>query len=327
MTSKLISIVIVSWNTKDLTLSCLESISRGVFDDWCNVETIVVDNGSVDGTASAIRAAYPDVVVVENAENIGFGRANNLAIQIARGDILFFLNSDATISSDLPVKLLKEFDKDKSLGVLGCQLVDAGGRVQKSVRGHPTFSAVLYGDTPLRLIPFLKPAYERYRQKNFDFSSAKNVDTVMGAAMAIPKHILDEVGGFDPVFFMYFEEADLCRRIGEAGYKVKYMPDAKVIHVGGASSSQTRSRMFVVYRQSMFSYFRKYEGRLMTTIFLLLYKPLFIIDTFYKALVEGVKFAYAAFRLHDRNRGNKYREQFLIKWNFLTKELLGFILG
>lgn len=321
-----ISIIIVSWNTKDLTLLCLESISKYA-KKFGNItaEVIVVDNNSADGTATAIRERFPQVILIESGANIGIGRANNLGIAQATGELVFFLNSDTLIEErTLPV-LLEKFINNPSLGVLGCKLVENDGTVQNSVRGHPSFSAFLHSDTAINLLPFYESKYEKYRQKRFDFSVEQEVEAVMGAAMAVPKAILNELGGFDPIFFMYFEEADLCRRIGQAGYLVKYTPDTVVKHVGGASSGQVRSSMYLTYRRSMFAYFRKHEGRWKTLMFSLVFKPLFLIQTLVSMLIELVKYLMATCLRNGAERANKYRQRYQAKSNFLTRHLIAFI--
>lgn len=320
-----ISVIIVSWNTRKLTLDCLESIRNATHSaDTPEVEVIVVDNASGDGTVAAVRERYPQIILIESGGNLGFGRANNLGIERATGDLVFFLNSDTLVQPGIFRVLLHQFMAESKLGVLGCRLVGMDGLVQKSVRGHPRFRAFLYSDTVFKLLPFMAAGYERYRQKNFDFSRAQEVETVMGAAMLVPRAILAEVGGFDPRFFMYFEEADLCRRIGEAGYLVKYTPDAVVIHLGGASSDLARSRMFLVYRQSMFAYFRKHEGSVATGFFASLFKPLFILQTLFSALADGAK-ALAAIVFDKTDRYQKYRQRCHTKMKFLTRDLAVFV--
>jgi len=153
---KTITVSIVSWNTKNLTLACLDSIAMHTPSHMQDcVEVIVVDNNSKDDTVAAIKAQYPKVVVIESGANIGFGRANNLAIQQASGDIVFFLNSDALITSNTIEVISEAFSNDQQLGVLGCKLIEGDGTVQKSVRGHPSFTAILYSDTPINLLWFL----------------------------------------------------------------------------------------------------------------------------------------------------------------------------
>lgn len=323
---KSISIVIVSWNTRELTLSCLASLSKATLgSNRIDVEVVVVDNSSSDDSAEAIKEYFPEVILIESGSNLGFGRANNIALGKVTGEIIFFLNSDTLVSSNTLEVLLEAFEADRSIGAIGCKLVESDGSIQKSVRGHPSFTAFLYSDTLLHVLFFLKSEYERYRQKNFDFTREQLVDTVMGAAMAVPKKIFDQLGGFDPVYFMYFEEADLCRRIGDAGYIVKYPPTTKVQHIGGASSSQARSRMYLVYRQSMFSYFRKHEGLLKTGVFSLLFKPLFIMQTIASASRDGTKYFIAIIGANRGPRADKYRQRYRAKLSFLTRDIFSFI--
>jgi len=234
-----------------------------------------VENESNDETVNAIKTSFPDTLLIQSLDNIGFGKANNKAIAEARGELLFFLNSD----------------------------------------------------TILRLAPFFQQYYVNYRQKNFDFSQEKTVEMVMGAAMIVPKIIIDEVGGFDPRFFMYFEEVDLCCRIKEAGCLVKYTPSAVVRHVGGASSSQACSRMYLIYWQSMVSYFRKHKGRLKTVLFSLLFKPLFLLQTLFLAMADASKAITSIAFGNNVERVDKYRKRCRTKINFLMHDLFSFVLS
>ena len=311
-----------------MTLSCLDSIKKHT--DTLKIknlelEIIVVDNGSVDGTVQEISDRFPEVLLIDAEENLGFGKANNIAIEKATGDLLFFLNSDTLLHENTIQSIFKEFKDHKDIGVLGCKLVEVDGSIQKSVRGNPTFAAFLYSDTVFRLLPMLKKNYEAYRQKQFDFSKWSQVDTVMGAAMVIPRPVINKVGAFDPQYFMYFEEADLCRRIKEAGYSIVYSPNPTVNHIGGASSSQARTRMFLAYRQSMLKYFRKHENLSNYILFSLLFKPLFLLDTIFSAILDGLKAILFSIKIEDKGKKFKYKERFLVKTKFILLHSFEFI--
>ncbi|MBL4621264.1 MAG: glycosyltransferase family 2 protein [Immundisolibacteraceae bacterium] len=321
-----ISIIIVSWNTQELTLKCLQSIYTSFNKtEAIIIEIIVVDNNSHDGTENAIKKEFSKVHLIESKINLGFGRANNLGIAKASNELLFFLNSDTVLQANTLQLIFDKFNQPNYPGILGRKLIEPDGSIQKSVRGYPNFQAFLYSDTIFRLLPNLKKYYSAYRQKEFDFSKEKSVETVMGAAMLIPKKIIDQVGGFDPRFFMYFEEVDLCHRIRDAGFPVLYTPEIVVTHIGGASSSQARSKMHLIYRQSMFSYFRKHHGKLKTTFFSIAFKPLFLVQTVTTVVIYGVKSIITKFLLLDEARTKKYTKRYKVKMNFLTHDLFSFL--
>ena len=270
-----LSILIVNWNTRDRTLACIDSIRR--FASGPEVQVIVIDNDSEDGSVEAFRDSGADIEIIENGENAGFGRANNVGLQRARGRIVLFLNSDTEITATTIPDLLSEFDAHPEVAAFGCKILGYDGLPQHSVRGFPTLGAYLYSDTLLGALGMFRASHDRYRRKRFDFEKWQPIEVAMGAALAVRREIVQEMQGFDPRFFMYFEEADLCRRIHDAGYGLAYSPVPVVYHVGGASSSKSKARMMLVIRQSMFKYFRKHEPAWKIRVFTLVFKPLFLV--------------------------------------------------
>ncbi len=218
-----LSILIVNWNTRERTLSCINSIRK-----YCpasvKVQIIVIDNGSEDGSVEAIKNDSDGIVLIENKENTGFGRANNAGLKQARGRIILFLNSDTELTENTLSNLLSEFESHPDIAAFGCKILGYDGIPQHSVRGFPTLGAYLHNDTLLGALGLFRENYSRYRRKQFDFERWQLIEVAMGAALAVRKNIVDEIGGFDRRFFMYFEEADLCRRIHNAGYRLAYSP-------------------------------------------------------------------------------------------------------
>jgi GT2 family glycosyltransferase len=318
-----LSILIVNWNTRDRTLACINSIRR--FAPGPEVQVIVIDNASEDGSVEAFRGADADVEIIENRENAGFGRANNAGLQRARGDVVLFLNSDTEITATTIPDLLGEFEAHPGVAAFGCRILGYDGRPQHSVRGFPTLGAYLCSDTLLGALGLFRASYERYRRKQFDFEKWQPIEVAMGAALAVRREVVQEMEGFDPRFFMYFEEADLCRRIHDAGYRLAYSPVPVVYHVGGASSSRSKARMMLVIRQSMFKYFRKHEPAWKVRIFSMVFKPLFLVHMLGTWLKQVLRSWLARLRPGGRERREKYRRRIAVTREFLFRYSVAFL--
>jgi GT2 family glycosyltransferase len=262
----MISILIVSFNTRDVLRECLQSVLAAIGD--LTVETIIVDNCSRDGSADMVRAEFPWVHVVESKENLGFGRANNLAFESARGRYVVLLNSDAFLCADTLSLSLEKMESDPTVGLASGRLVGRDGVLQPSARMFPS---------PMRQFLVISGLADRFPRSRFfgqadrtwaDPMEPAEVDWVPGAYSIIPAKILNEHGFFDPRFFLYYEEVDLCLRIKNAGYKVMYWPEIKVVHVGGESSRQIKTlemsqsgAQLVSWRmRSTLLYYRKHKG-------------------------------------------------------------------
>jgi len=213
-----VSIIIVSYNTKDLLADCLESIKSQY--DAAEIETIVVDNASSDGSADHVSRAYPDVKLIRNSENKGFAAANNQGVEVSGGEYVLFLNSDTLLKDGAIEGMLDVFDKHPETGLCGPKLLNADGSVQRNVYHFTTFRAILARYTVLKYFGLFKKARDYYRMRNFDYGKFAKVDRVMGAAMMTTRKILDEVGGMDEGMFFYFEDVDLCKQINMAGYEI-----------------------------------------------------------------------------------------------------------
>jgi GT2 family glycosyltransferase len=253
-----ISVIIVSYQCAEALAGCLESLTGRAW--GVSAEFIVVDNGSTDGAADMVRRRFGQVHLFANPDNRGFAAANNQGLAVARGRHMFFLNPDTLVHPGALERIVETLDADPTIGALGPQLVNPDGSIQPSARRFPTFVAMLHHYTPLRLILVLRGAYRRYMMTGFDFTLAADVDQVMGAAMAVPRSVLDRVGPMDERFFLYFDEVDLCRRIKVAGYRVRFDPSARVTHIGGASSGSAAS--YCLRRRSLLKYIRKWHGPL-----------------------------------------------------------------
>ena len=251
-----ISVAIVSYNTKDLLRACLRSLGAREADGEAALEIIVADNGSGDGSPDMVRAEFPSVRVLQTGENLGFGRANNLALQDASGRAYCLLNSDAELLPGALLEALAVLHSNPKIGLVGGQLLWPDGRPQTSYGDDPTLLGVLREQTFTSARAVAPPFAPQT-------AAVKDVDQICGAFMLIRPEAWREMGGFDPHYFMYNEDVDLNFRLRRAGWRVVFAPGVQVTHHLGASSSadwRKRARMVSAYNESRFYFFSRFHG-------------------------------------------------------------------
>jgi GT2 family glycosyltransferase len=225
-----VSVIVVNWNTRDLLRECLASARKHLW--HLSNEIIVVDNGSSDGSAALVAAEFPEVRLIRNPDNLGFGRANNQAMAIGRGEFFLLLNSDARLPDDSIRGLLPLFANDRELGVVGPRIEDARGNLQPSAFRFGSIRLLILEELGLyKLMPKRRVA-ELFLGGYWDHRGEHVADWVVGACMLVRREIFETTGGFDPTLFLYGEEEEWCRRIHSAGWKVVYSPKATVVHLG-----------------------------------------------------------------------------------------------
>ena len=245
----MLAVIVVSWNTRDLTLAALRSLYADLEGSDLAAEVYVVDSGSTDGSPEAIAAAFPQVKLIACTENVGFGRANNLALEALRAaglpDALYLLNSDTITQPNATRTLYETLLADKEIGLVGAHLSYEDGRFQHSAFAFPDLRQlwVELFPTPGRL--FESEFNGRYPRKFYEQVLPFPVDFVLGATMMLRREVVERTNGFDERFFMYCEEIDWAWRIHAAGWQVCCVPAARVIHLGGASTGQVRPRSVV----------------------------------------------------------------------------------
>lgn len=261
-----VSIVIVSFNTCRVLRECLQSIEREA--GGLEVEIWVVDNNSADGSPEMIEQEFPYVHLVRSQTNLGFGAANNAALASVRGRYVVLLNSDAFLCPDSLQLSVKHMDENPQAGLGGARLVGRDHSWQPSARMFPnilTDAFVLFG---LAARYPKSRLFGRFDRTWADQSVASEVDWVPGAFSIIRAETLAKIGFFDPAFFLYSEEVDLCKRIKAAGHQIWYWPDIVVIHIGGESSRQVKTlemsstgAQLILWRmRSTLLYYRKHHG-------------------------------------------------------------------
>ncbi len=249
-----VSIIIVSFNTNHLTKQCLLSLVPGI--ENFQAEIIVVDNCSNDGSQAMIRSDFPNVRLLELAQNIGFGPANNRGAAVAQGEFLLLLNSDTVVHPGAIAGLMEFASQHPEVVAVGPRLLNGDGTLQKGCWRFPSLIR-LAGDS-VGLWRLLR------RPGNYltsEYEETHPVDFIIGACMLIRREAFEKAGGFDENFFMYAEETDLCRRLEAQGGQTYYYPHSRVTHLGGGSqvSPGCRSAQF---QTSQELYYKKYYGRL-----------------------------------------------------------------
>lgn len=223
-----LSVIIVNYNTRDLTVACLKSIERYPYRG--EFEVIVVDNASTDGSVEKIRGTkfeISNLIIIENKKNVGFARGNNVGIRKAKGEYVLLLNSDAEVTKNALNELVGFAEERKDAGVVAPRLLNKDGTVQGSVFRLPTLWRAI------RQYVFKeKEVLEKYAPKA---KKPLEVESVVGAAFLITPKARRKVGLLDERYFMYFEDLDYCRKVRNVGLKVYYLPRAKVVHLHGAS--------------------------------------------------------------------------------------------
>ena len=257
-----ISIIIVNFNTKKLLRDCLESIYLHVSD--VSFEVFVVDNASSDGSAAMVRELFPHVKLIENSENKGFGTANNQAMRIMTGKYALLLNSDTVLTRAAVGELFAFMEACPEAAMACGQLLNRDGSKQNSIASFPNLLSFITNTT---LLEYLFPA--KYPSKRYRHINATEIDSGVGACMIIRKKAIDEVGMFDERYFFFFEETDWARQMKQAGWKIYFVPSARIFHLQGASiGSRFPSR--VEYYKSRYQYLKKWDGPLQYAVLMVI---------------------------------------------------------
>lgn len=252
-----LSIIIVNYNVKEFLLNLLQSIQNAKND--LSLEIIVVDNASDDGSVELVKEKYPDVNLIVNKTNIGFGAANNQALKIARGKYFLLINPDTIVKENTFKEMINFFEKNPSTGIAGCKVLNPDGTLQLACRrGFPgpwtSFTKVMGLS---RLFPKSK-LFARYNLTYLDENQTYEVDAISGAFMMMRRELYQKIGGFDQQFFMYGEDLDLCYRAQKSGYKVFYVHTTEIIHFKGESTKRSSIDETKVFYDAMHLFVRKH---------------------------------------------------------------------
>jgi GT2 family glycosyltransferase len=285
-----VSVCIANWNCRELLRGCLESLHdrpQGV-----HLETIVVDNASADGAADLVAEEFPEVVLVRNAANLGFARANNQAARKARGRYLFFLNNDTVVPPGTLRRLLEYAQAHPEVGMLGPRLRGADGQFQVSYRQRPTVGTLLHRTSLLRWTGLLRGAYRSYRRQEFDPTATRAVDVLMGAAVLLPRERFFALGGWDEDFAFGGEDLELSTRVNRQA-AVVYLAQAEILHYGRVS---TRLHAGYASTQMMIGFARYLRKSGCSRAGLALYKLVVTLDAPVQFVGKGVQYLWRRLR-------------------------------
>ena len=252
-----ISIIIVNYNVKEFLSNLLNAIKRAKHD--LSLEIFVVDNASSDNSVSYLMKRYPEVSFIENTRNLGFGRANNQALEKANGTYTLLINPDTLISEDTLAVLKQYMDEHSETGACGCKILNPDGTfAPESRRSIPTPLSALWKVLGLTTLFPRNKTFAEYYLSWMDEDSPSQVPVLSGAFMFFRTRVLKELRGFDEQFFMYGEDIDLCYRTNKAGYHVDYVPSTSIIHYKGESTKKDNIDYIVLFNRAMLQFFKKH---------------------------------------------------------------------
>jgi GT2 family glycosyltransferase len=263
-----ISVVIVSWNTKSFLLQCLDSIQRQYPAD--ELEVLVVDNASSDGSPEAVRANYPTVKLICNEGNDGFAKGNNIGIRASTGDYLFLINSDVVVSNGCFESLVRHMDTHPEIGMLGPKILGVDNKIQRNCMGFPSLWNTLCRAVALDSLFPRSRLFGSHFLTFWNFDDTRPVDVINGCFWVLRRSAVDEVGLLDERFFMYAEDVDWCKRFTQKGWQVVFFAEAEALHYGGASSANAPIKFDIEMQRANYQYWTKHHSRVEANAFLLI---------------------------------------------------------
>lgn len=254
-----LSIVVICWNDLNVIADCLQSIvERTHLTDF---EIIVSDNGSTDGSVEFIRKNFPRVQVIENGENLGFARGNNVGIRASKGEYVLILNPDTYVHEGTLDKWVEYADRHSDAGAFGCRVLNPDGSYQQSARPFPTVRGQLVAALYARPLAYISDFFASDTYLGWKGDTERAVDWQSGCCLMVRGDLLKQLGGFDEQFFYHYEEVDLCRRVWNSGRSIVFTPEASITHLGGQSVNRFPVRFELEKYRNRYRYFYKYYGK------------------------------------------------------------------
>ncbi|MFY8128698.1 MAG: glycosyltransferase family 2 protein [Chitinophagaceae bacterium] len=255
-----LSIIIVNFNVKYFLEQCLFSVVKAI--EGIEAEIIVVDNASADNSVSYLQKLFPRVKFIESKENLGFAKANNLALPIVKGDYILYLNPDTILPEDCLKNCLHFFQTHPNCGALGVQMIDGAGRfLPESKRAFPSLKTAFYKLVGLSLIFPTSSIFNKYALGNLNKDETHDVDVLAGAFMMLPKQVVEKTNGFDEAYFMYGEDIDLSYRVQQLGFKNYYFGNQKIIHFKGESTKRGSLNYVRIFYKAMSIFVTKHYSQ------------------------------------------------------------------
>ncbi len=254
-----LTVIVVNRNTAELLCRCLEHVFGSVPE--VPVQVIVVDNGSTDGSVAEVRNRHPSVQVIEAGRNLGFAKANNLALRESCGEFALLVNTDAMLEADCMAKLIDLMRSDPRIGMAGPQLLNPDGTRQTSYEAVPTLATETLNRSLLkRLFP------TRYPGKHRVIAEPAAVEALIGAVIMVRREAVEQLGGFDEDYFFFLEETDLAVRMRKLGRLVVHEPRAAAVHLQGGTAKTNEAAARVEFYRSRYLFFKKHHGQLSSAI-------------------------------------------------------------
>ncbi len=260
-----LSIIIISYNTKDLLRKCLQSIEKAIND--YSYEIIVVDNASKDGTIEMIKNEFPQVHLIINNENIGFAKANNYGIQFSKGRYILLLNSDATLHINCLNKMIKFMETQKNAAALSPKVLNFDNTLQSKGNHFPSLTKALLLILKINKILAKKYLYKIFPNLFWDENEIRKVDWISGCCMLVKQDALKEIGLLPEDYFMYYEDLEWCWLAKNKGYDIWYYPEATITHMASSSPNNEIIKISVI---STLTFFRKHSKGFYGAIYLIL---------------------------------------------------------
>jgi len=305
-----VSVIIVSWNAKAFLLECLESVFAQQLTQ--DLEVIVVDNASTDGSAEAVRDRFPSVSVLGQSSNLGFARANNIGIRTSRGEYLFLINSDVVVSQGCFATLLQFLTTNPGVGIVGPRIIGSDGCIQRSCMGFPNLWSVSARAVALDcLFPRSRVCGGLLLKPSLD-DPTRSVDVINGCFWLIRRAAVQEVGLLDERFLMYGEDVDWCRRFHEHHWDVVFCSEADALHYGGASSANAPLKFYLEMQRANYQYWQKHHSALSSRLFLI------VTLLHHVVRVVGRTFALLLPRMRQKRLEKLWRDVASIRWGLNT---------
>lgn len=294
MSDLTLSIIIVNWNTREITRACLRSIRERV--TGVEYEVILVDNASSDGSVEMVRLEFPEVRLISNETNVGFGRANNQAMAVARGRFFFLLNSDTVIIDDSVERLVRFIESDPEIGIAGCKLLFEDGTLQSSCSRFPSIKLALLEELMLyKLLPRHKQG-EILLGGYWPHDHARDVESVWGAVMLVRREVYEQTKGFDEGIFMYGEDLEWCMRVRDFGWRTTFTPDCSIVHLNHKSSeNKYGDERIDLCHKRFYDIYAKRSGKVAMSALLLI-----------KTIGAVIRVCYFRTRAAGKNGANEY---------------------
>lgn len=257
-----LSIVIVEWNTIDLLRDCL----RSVYDNCggIDIEVIVVDNASVDGSPEMVEAEFPQVIQIRNTDNRGFAAANNQGFELCTGRHILLLNSDTYVLGNVLKQSVSYLDANPNVGAMGCRVLNPDRTMQRTCSMWPRLLDLFFMSSGLWKLKRPR-VFGRYQMTHWQRNTERDVEVISGCYLMLRRSVLEQVGPLDEDFFFFGEETDWCRRMRDAGWRLMFAPVGEIVHYGSASARKLNHRRDLMLTDATIRLHRKHGGAVAAT--------------------------------------------------------------